>query len=60
MTVKEHVLPRHQHIVEDDQCIDLVEAVGERVIGGTGAAAKPERQRCLTPGAPILTMQPTA
>jgi len=36
----------------------------KRLVSGQSAAlarpAKPERQRCLTPGAPMLTMQPTA
>ena len=52
MAVKEHVLPRHQHIVEDDQCIDLVEAVGERVIGGAGSAGKARAAEVLDPRRP--------
>jgi hypothetical protein len=42
LAVKEHVLPRHQHIVENDQCVDLVKAVGKRVIG---RARPPDKAR---------------
>jgi hypothetical protein len=38
--VKEHVFPGNQHIVEDDERVDLVEAVGERVVGRAAAAGK--------------------
>ena len=54
MAVKEDVLPRHQHIVEDDQCVDLVEAVGGRVIGGTGAAGKARAPKMFDPRCPHL------
>jgi hypothetical protein len=37
MPIEQHVLPRDQHMVENDQRIDLVEAVGQRVVGRRGA-----------------------
>ncbi len=40
VAVEQHILPRDQHIVEDDDGIDLVEAVREGVILGRGAAGK--------------------
>ena len=60
VAVKERVLPRHQHIVEDDQCVDLVKAVGQRVIGGARSAGKTRAAEMPDPRSPILTMQPTA
>ncbi len=38
--VEQHVLPRDQHVVEDDQRVDLVEAVGERIVLGRRAAGE--------------------
>jgi len=52
VAVKEYVLPRHQHIVEDSQCIDLAEALGERAIGGTGAAGKARAAKMPDPRRP--------
>jgi hypothetical protein len=49
VAVKEHVLPWHQDIVENNQCIDLVEVVGERVIGGTGATSEARAAEMLKP-----------
>ena len=40
MAVEEDVLPGDQDVVEDDQRIDLVEAVGERIVLGRRAAGK--------------------
>ena len=36
MAVEEDVLPRDQHVVEDDESVHLVEAVGQRVHAGHG------------------------
>jgi len=40
VAVEEHVFPRHQHIIEHDERIDFVKAVGKWVIGGIRAPGK--------------------
>jgi hypothetical protein len=40
MPVEQHVLPRDQHVIEHHQRINLVEAIGERVVLGRCAAGK--------------------
>jgi hypothetical protein len=40
MPIEQHVLPRDHHVIEDDERIDLVEAVGERIILDRSAAGK--------------------
>ena len=58
--IEQHVLPGDQHVVEDDKRIDLVEAVGERIVLGRGAAGEAGAADVLQPGAPMSQMKPTA
>ena len=44
MPIEQHVLPRDQHVIKDDERVDLVEAVGERVILDRGASARLYRE----------------
>ena len=38
--VEEDVLPRHDHVVEHDHGVDLVDAVGQRVVQGVAHAGE--------------------
>jgi hypothetical protein len=54
MPIEQHVLPGDQHVIEDDERIDLVEAVGERIVldrssaGEAGAADELQAWRAAT------------
>ena len=40
VAVEQHVVPRDQHVVEDQQRVDFIEAIGERIILDGGAAGE--------------------
>src|SRR5580698_8192467 len=40
MTVKQYVFPRDQHIIENHQRVDLIEAIAQRVVGRRRAACE--------------------
>ena len=40
VAIKQHVFRRDEYIIEDDERIDFVEPVGQRVILGTGVTGK--------------------
>jgi hypothetical protein len=40
VAIEQHVVPWDQHVVEDQQGVDLVEAVGERIVGRRAAAGE--------------------
>ena len=46
--VEQHVLPGDEDVVEDDQGIDFVEAVGERVILGRAPRRRNRCGRCVS------------
>ncbi len=48
--VEQHVLPRYQHIIEDDERVDLVEPVGQGIVVPRGAARKSRAADELEPG----------
>ena len=43
VAIKQNIFPRNQHIVEDDQRVDLVKAIGQRVISRIRARTPPGR-----------------
>src|SRR5258708_3191456 len=38
--IKQHILPRYQHVVEDQERINLVESIRQRIIGGRSPPGK--------------------
>jgi hypothetical protein len=40
MAIEQHILRGDQHVIENDERVDLVEAVSERVILDRGTAGK--------------------